>query len=84
MFVPYVCKQTWVALGVNGRYRKEKGRAGKQGLACRVISGDVCRGCQRPRIRADNSGVNSGARMGPPAPLDAKTGERRGGRAGMD
>jgi hypothetical protein len=25
-----------------------------------VIRDDVCRGCQRPRVRADGSGVNSG------------------------
>ena len=35
---------------------KEKGRAGRHGLEW----GDVCGRCQRPRVRADGSGANSG------------------------
>jgi hypothetical protein len=35
---------------------KEKGRAGKHGME----RGDVCGRCQRPRVRARGSGVNSG------------------------
>ena len=38
----------------------EKGRAGKHGLAGGALRDNVCKGCQRPRIRADGSGVNSG------------------------
>ena len=64
------------------RWGKGQGCAGKQGLQQGVIRSGVCEGCQRPRVRADGSGVNSGrvdgARL---CRLQGKVAEGRGCRA---